>query len=97
MFLHIAATNQTVSGMLVAEREQEQAKQKKATSDTTGKPRVVQFPVYYFSSMPRDTKEGYLEFQKILLGVVLAARKLRHYFKTHPITLQTSYPLQRML
>ena len=47
--------------------------------------------------MLRDARERYPEIQKILLGVVLAARKLRHYFETHPITVRTSYPLQCVL
>ena len=58
---------------------------------------MVQFPVYYVSSMLRDSRERYPEIQKILMGVVLAARKLWHYFEAHPITVRTSYPLQRVL
>ena len=50
LFLYNAATYQTVSGVLVAEREHEREKQKKGTPDVSRKPRVV-FPVYYLSSM----------------------------------------------
>ena len=68
LFLYVAATNQTVSGVLVAEREQEQAKPKEGTLGVSRKPRVVQFPVYYVSSMLRDARERYPEIVKILLG-----------------------------
>ena len=97
LFLYIAATNQTVSGVLVAEREQERTKPKKVVTNTTKKPRTMQFPVYYVSSMLLDARERYPQIQKILLGVILAARKLRHYFEAHPIIVRTWYPLQRVL
>ena len=47
--------------------------------------------------MLHDAREWYLEIHKILLGFVLLARKLRYYFDPHPITVRTSYPLQRVL
>ena len=53
--------------------------------------------MYYMSSMLHDAQERYPKIQKILLGVVLAARKLRHYFEAHPITVRSSYPLRCVL
>src|SRR3954468_14332667 len=35
--------------------------------------------------------------KKILFGVLLASRKLRHYFQAHPIRVVTSLPLERIL
>ena len=35
--------------------------------------------------------------QKLLLGILLASRKLRHYFEAHRITVVTEYPLERVL
>jgi hypothetical protein len=34
-----------------------------------------------------------LEVQKLLYAVVLARRKLRHYFEAHPVTVVSSFPL----
>jgi hypothetical protein len=35
--------------------------------------------------------------QKLLLGILLALRKLRHYFESHRITVVNSYSLGRVL
>ena len=35
--------------------------------------------------------------QKLLLALLVASRKLRHYFKGHPIKGVSAYPLERVL
>ena len=35
--------------------------------------------------------------QKLLFGLLMASRKLRHYFQMHEITVVTRLPLQRIL
>ena len=35
--------------------------------------------------------------QKLLFGLLMASRKLRHYFQAHEITFVTRLPLQRIL
>ena len=85
LFLYIAATNQTVSGVLVAEQDQTCSNKRPGSAAGGGQTRRVQLPVYYVSSVLRDARERYPEIEKILLGVVLAARKLLHYFEAHPI------------
>ena len=35
----------------------------------------------------------YPQIQKLLYVVVLARRKLRHYFEAHPVTVVSSFPL----
>ena len=35
--------------------------------------------------------------QKLLLALLIASRKLRHYFQGHPITVVTSFPLEQIL
>ena len=34
---------------------------------------------------------------KLLLALLVASRKLRHYFQGHPIKVVSSYPLERVL
>ena len=35
--------------------------------------------------------------QKLLLALLVASRKLRHYFQGHPIKVVSAYPLERVL
>ena len=35
--------------------------------------------------------------QKLLFTLLVASRKLRHYFQGHPIKVVTSYPLEAIL
>ena len=61
-----AATNQVVSVVVVVEREEE------------GK--TVQRPVYYLSEVMSLSKQNYPHYQKMVYGVYMAAKKLKHYF-----------------
>jgi hypothetical protein len=40
-----------------------------------------------------ETKARYPQIQKLLYAVVLARRKLRHYFEAHLVTVVSSFPL----
>jgi hypothetical protein len=42
--------------------------------------RTIQRPVYYVSEVLHDIKIRYLEVHKMLYVVLIASRKLRHYF-----------------
>ena len=53
----------------------------------------VQRPVYFISEVLSETKSRYPQIQKLLYAVVLARRKLLHYFKAHPVTVVLSFPL----
>jgi hypothetical protein len=53
--------------------------------------------VYYISEVLHDAKIRYLEVHKLLYAVLIASRKLCHYFQAHKISVVTSYPLRVML
>jgi hypothetical protein len=42
--------------------------------------------VYYISDVLSETKAWYPQIQKLLYAVVLARRKLWHYFEAHSVT-----------
>jgi hypothetical protein len=44
-----------------------------------------------------ETKVRYSQIQKLLYVVVLARRKLRHYFEAHPVTVVSSVPLGEII
>jgi hypothetical protein len=54
-------------------------------------------PIYFISTVLRDARLRYPQVKKLLLGVLLASRKLRHYFESHRITVVNSYSLGRVL
>jgi hypothetical protein len=53
--------------------------------------------VYYISEVLHEVKTRYLEVHKLLYAVLIASRKLRHYFQTHKISVVSSYSLRAML
>ena len=83
LYLYIAATTQVVSAVIVVEKQEE------------GYALPVQRPVYYISEVLSETKTRYPQIQKLLYAVVLARRKLRHYFEAHPVTVVSSFLWER--
>jgi hypothetical protein len=65
--------------------------------DPLGRVRSVQRPVYFISEVLHEAKARYLEVHKLLYAVLIASRKLRHYFQAHRISVVTSYPLRAIL
>jgi hypothetical protein len=45
-----------------------------------GRVRSIQRPVYYISEVLHDAKTRYLEVHKLLYAILVASRKLHHYF-----------------
>ena len=48
-------------------------------------PTLVEHPVYFISTVLRDARAPYPMPQKLLLALLVASWKLRHYFQGHPI------------
>jgi hypothetical protein len=79
LLLYLTASNSVVSAALVQEKEEE------------GK--LKQILVYFASKALSESKLFYSELEKIAYAVVMAARKLRHYFEGHRIRVITNQPL----
>ncbi|XP_027082589.1 uncharacterized protein [Coffea arabica] len=57
----------------------------------------TQVPVYYVSRALRGPETRYTQVEKLVLGLVHAARRLKPYFLAHPISLRTDQPLRQIL
>jgi hypothetical protein len=85
LYLYVTTTTQVVSTIIVVEHTEE------------GHTLPVQRPVYYISEVLSETKARYPQIQKLLYAVVLARRKLRHYFEAHPVTVVSSFSLGEII
>jgi ribonuclease HI len=79
LLLYMAASKATVSASLVRDVETEKGK--------------LQCPVYFVSEALSGSKLLYSELEKIAYAVIMATRKLRHYFEAHKVTVLTDQPL----
>jgi hypothetical protein len=59
--------------------------------------RTVQRSVYYVAEVLHEAKARYLETHKLIYVVLVASRKLRHYFQAHRVVVVTSFPLRGIL
>jgi hypothetical protein len=85
MLLYIAATPRVISVVIVVKHTEE------------GKELSVQRPVYYLSEVLTLSKQNYPHYQKVAYGVYMAAKKLKHYFEEHPITVVSTTPLSEII
>ena len=79
LLLYVSASPSAVSATLVVERLVEG--------------HLKQLPAYFVSEALSNSKLFYSELEKIVYAVVMASRKLRHYFKGHRTIVVTSQPI----
>jgi hypothetical protein len=65
--------------------------------DPSGRVWTVQRLAYYISEVLHHAKMRYLDVHKLLYVVLIASRKLHHYFQAHKISVVTSYLLKVVL
>jgi hypothetical protein len=79
----VAASHSTASAALVQEKQDGQVKR--------------QAPVYFVSKVFSLSKQNYTELEKVLYAVLMASRKLRHYFQAYHIIVPSSQPLKDIM
>jgi hypothetical protein len=79
----VAASHATVSAALVQEKQDGQIKK--------------QASVYFVSEVLSPSKKNYTELEKVLYVVLMASRKLRHYFQAYHIIVPSSQPLNDIM
>jgi hypothetical protein len=96
LYLYIATAAEAVSKVLVVERTAQEAQELEGSRPAT-EVRTVQRPIYYVSEVLHEAKARYLEMHKLLYVVLVASRKLCHYFQAHRVVVVTSFPLRAIL
>ena len=111
LLLYIAAADDVVSMVLVAERLElppeggssaggppgDNFQAGKSFGDQVPTPRGVQRPVYFISKVLREAPSRYPDFQKLLYVVLVASKKLHRYFQVHKISVTMTFPLGSIL
>jgi hypothetical protein len=96
LYLYIVAAAEAMSMVLVVERTAQEGQEPEDSGPAAGV-RTIQRSVYYVSEVLHEVKTKYLETQKLLYAVLVASRKLRHYFQAHRVVVVTSFPLRAIL
>jgi hypothetical protein len=79
LYLYITIAAEVVSMVLVVERTTQEDQEPEGSGPATGV-RTIQKPVYCVGEVLHEAKARYLETHKLLYAVLVASRKLRHYF-----------------
>ena len=53
--------------------------------------------MYYTSKVLHGAEEWYQRIEKLAYAVVLASRRLKHYFKVHPVVVRIDQPIRQIL
>jgi hypothetical protein len=83
LLLYVAVSHSAVSAALVQEKLEGQIKK--------------QAPVYFVSEVLSLSKKNYIELEKVLYAMLMASRKLRHYFQAYHIIFPSSQPLKDIM
>jgi hypothetical protein len=83
LLLYVAASHGVVSVTLVQEKQDGQVKR--------------QARIYFVSKVLNISKKNYTELEKVLYAVLMASRKLRHYFQAYHIIVPSSQPLKDIM
>jgi hypothetical protein len=83
LLLYVATSHAGVSAALVQEKQDGQVKK--------------QAPIYFVSKVLSPSKKNYTELEKVLYAVLMASRKLRHYFQAYHIIVPSSQPLKDIM
>jgi ribonuclease HI len=83
LLLYVAASQSAVSAALVQEKQDGQIKK--------------QALVYFVSEVISLSKKNYTELEKVLYAVLMASRKLQHYFQAYHILVPLSQPLKDIM
>jgi hypothetical protein len=83
LLLYVAASHSAVSAALVQEKLDGQVKK--------------QALVNFVSKVLSLSKKNYTELEKMLYAVLMASRKLRHYFQAYRIIVPSSQPLKDIM
>jgi hypothetical protein len=83
LLLYVAASHSAVSVALVHEKLDGQIKK--------------QAPVYFISEVLSLSKKNYTELETVLYAVLMASRKLQHYFQAYHIIVPSSQPLKDIM
>jgi hypothetical protein len=83
LLLYVAASHSALSAALVQEKLDGQVKK--------------QAPVYFVFEVLSLSKKNYTELEKVLYAVLMASRKLRHYFQAYRIIVPSSQPLKDIM
>jgi hypothetical protein len=83
LLLYVAASHSAFNAALVQEKQDGQVKK--------------QAQVYFVSEVLSLSKKNYTELEKVLYAVLMASRKLRHYFQAYHISVPSSQPLKDIM